>query len=147
MPGKTKKVEKEEETPAAPLSGVYIFPNGDKYDGEYIMTDDGALERSGKGTHTTANGTVYEGDWAQDKMTGHGRLTHPNGSVYEGEFVQNQFHGRGKYTWPNGAVYQGNFNENRMEGEGDFTDTDHQVWVGTFRYKAAPGLKFKLGVA
>ena len=34
----------------------------------------------------------------------------------------------------------------RLEGDGEFTDTDGQVWTGTFRYKAAPGLRFKLGL-
>ena len=33
-----------------------------------------------------------------------------------------------------------------MEGEGNFQDTEKQVWVGAFRYKAAPGLKFKLSM-
>ena len=33
-----------------------------------------------------------------------------------------------------------------MEGSGEFTDTECQVWSGTFRYKAAPGLRFKLSV-
>ena len=31
-----------------------------------------------------------------------------------------------------------------MEGDGYFTDVDGQIWTGTFRYKAAPGLRFKL---
>ena len=34
----------------------------------------------------------------------------------------------------------------RMEGEGEFTDTEGQIWTGQFRYKAAPGLRFKLGL-
>lgn len=34
----------------------------------------------------------------------------------------------------------------RLEGEGEFTDTDGQVWMGTFRYRAAPGLRFKLNL-
>ena len=34
----------------------------------------------------------------------------------------------------------------RMEGDGEFTDTDGQNWTGMFRYKAAPGLRFKLAL-
>ena len=34
----------------------------------------------------------------------------------------------------------------RMEGEGQFTDTEGQIWTGTFRYKAAPGLCFRLNL-
>ena len=83
-------------------------------DGEYIITDEGALERCGKGCHTTSDGIIYQGHWAQDKMNGNGRLAYPSGSVYEGEFVQNQFKGQGSYTWPNGAEYKGSFVENRQ---------------------------------
>ena len=35
----------------------------------------------------------------------------------------------------------------RLEGEGgQFTDTVSQQWTGTFRYRAAPGLRFKLNM-
>ncbi|XP_072042407.1 uncharacterized protein [Amphiura filiformis] len=147
MPAKTKKGEKEkEESKITILCGVYIFPNGDKYEGDYLQSTDGALERSGNGAHTTAEGVCYEGQWVNDKMTGEGVVRFPSGSMYEGEFVNNQFHGKGRYTWPNGAVYEGMFNENKMEGDGEFMDTERQVWVGAFRYKAAPGLKFKLAM-
>ena len=82
-------------------------------DGEYLQSTDGALERSGHGTHTTSEGVCYEGQWVDDKMNGEGVVTFPSGSRYEGEFVNNQFHGKGRYTWPNGAVYDGLFNENK----------------------------------
>ena len=32
----------------------------------------------------------------------------------------------------------------RLEGKGFFSDTEGQIWTGQFRYKAAPGLQFKL---
>ncbi|XP_071950631.1 uncharacterized protein [Antedon mediterranea] len=146
MPVKGKKSEPKEDVKEVLLSGIYIFPNGDKYEGEYCLTDDGSIERQGEGIHSSADGTCYKGQWEKDKMNGHGTLTHPGGSSYEGHFCNNQFHGRGQYTWPNGSFYEGEFNENRMEGDGSFTDTNRQVWVGTFRNRAAPGLKFKLEV-
>ena len=34
----------------------------------------------------------------------------------------------------------------RLEGQGTFTDVRSQVWYGNFTHKAAPGLKFKLGM-
>lgn len=139
-----KKDKKKEEAPPPPTKGVYIFPNGDRYDGEYQHGSDGSLERNGYGVHTTTDGSVYEGEWKGDKMNGRGKLTHPSGALYEGEFVNNQFHGQGKYTWKNNSFYEGQFNENKMEGTGQFTDTEGQMWTGTFRYKAAPGLRFEL---
>lgn len=143
MPGEKKDKKKPEDTGPTILSGTYVFPNGDRYEGEYIQTD-GGIVRYGKGKQTTTDGTVYDGEWCDDKMTGKGTLSHPSGSVYEGEFVRNQFHGTGKYMWPNGSFYDGDFVENKLEGKGYFTDTEGQVWTGQFRYKAAPGLQFQL---
>ncbi|XP_013383908.1 MORN repeat-containing protein 2-like [Lingula anatina] len=143
MPADKKKERKGDATPVV-LKGIYIFPNGDKYDGEYTNKEDGTILRNGPGSHFTSEGVAYHGEWKDDKMTGKGRLEHPSGAIYEGDFVNNQFHGTGRYTWPNGSFYEGPFVENRLEGEGEFTDTDSQVWAGTFRYKAAPSLRFKL---
>ncbi|RMX43099.1 hypothetical protein pdam_00006841 [Pocillopora damicornis] len=146
MPAASKKTEKKggkADAGATILSGVYMFPNGDKYDGEYIQADEGLL-RQGYGTHTTVDGLSYYGNWSGDKMNGQGKLLHPSGAIYEGEFVNNMFHGFGKYTWPDGSFYEGNFNENKLEGQGTFTDVKSQVWYGKFTHKAAPGLKFKL---
>lgn len=84
-------------------------------EGECIATQEGSVERTGKGKHSTSDGITYEGQWVRDKMNGKGKLTHPSGATYEGEFINNQFHGRGKYTWPNGSYYIGNFVENRYE--------------------------------
>lgn len=81
-------------------------------DGEYIQ-EDGSIIRCGHGQHTTTDGSVYDGEWNQDKMNGQGKLTHHSGAVYTGQFVNNQFHGHGVYTWPNGSAYEGEFVENR----------------------------------
>ncbi|PIK34486.1 putative MORN repeat-containing protein 2-like [Apostichopus japonicus] len=144
---KGKKVEKDKEDTNPTLKkGTFIFPNGDRYDGEYFEIEGGGVERSGYGEHTTSTGVCYQGHWANDKMNGQGKLTHPSGSSYDGEFVDNQFHGKGTYRWPNGAAYQGNFVDNRLVGDGNYTDVDQQQWGGTFHNKAAPGLKFMLSL-
>lgn len=141
-----KKKQKEEAGPSI-ISGIYMFPNGDKYEGDYMLSEiDGTAERTGTGSHFTAEGTVYVGQWKDDKMNGQGQITFPSGAVYQGDFVNNHFKGNGVYTWPNRSFYTGVFNENKMEGDGEFTDTEGQIWTGTFRYKAAPGLRFKLNL-
>jgi len=147
MPAAAKKGKAvKEEAEVAASCGTYMFPNGDKYEGEFKKSDDGVLSRCGQGTHTTADGICYQGSWQNDRMNGQGRLQFPSGAVFEGEFVDNKFHGQGVYTWPNGSQYKGVYSENKMEGDGEFTDTDGQIWTGMFRYKAAPGLRFKLGL-
>ncbi|KAB1267258.1 MORN repeat-containing protein 2, partial [Camelus dromedarius] len=122
----------------------FVFPNGDKYDGDCTRTSSGVFERNGIGIHTTPNGTVYTGSWKDDKMNGFGRLEHFSGAVYEGHFKDNMFHGLGTYTFPTGAKYTGNFNENRVEGEGQYTDIQGLEWCGNFHFTAAPGLRLKL---
>ena len=42
---------------------------------------------------------MYEGDWENDEQQGNGVLKFANGSVYEGEFANGQPHGEGKYTY------------------------------------------------
>ncbi|XP_070284685.1 MORN repeat-containing protein 2 [Myotis yumanensis] len=122
----------------------FIFPNGDKYDGDCTRTPFGIVERNGIGVHTTPNGIIYTGNWKDDKMNGFGRLEHFSGAVYEGYFKDNMFHGLGTYIFPSGAKYTGNFNENRVEGEGQYTDIQGLEWCGTFHFTAAPGLRLKL---
>ncbi|XP_053567902.1 MORN repeat-containing protein 2 [Bombina bombina] len=122
----------------------FVFPNGDRYEGECTKTLSGSLERNGTGVHTSQQGFVYLGSWKNDKMNGIGKLKHPSGAVYEGEFLDNMFHGKSTYTFPNGARYIGIFNQNKMEGEGEFVDMNGLQWKGTFHHKAAPGLKLKI---
>ncbi|XP_053239506.1 MORN repeat-containing protein 2 isoform X1 [Podarcis raffonei] len=122
----------------------FVFPNGDKYEGDCTRTIEGVLERSGHGVHTTPDGIIYQGNWKNDKMNGFGRLEHPSGAVYEGEFYNNMFHGTGTYIFTNGAKYTGQFCENKLQGNGEFKDTQGLEWDGTFHYTAAPGLKLKL---
>ena len=42
-------------------NGVFMFPNGDKFEGDYHHLADGTIERCGVGTHTSQDDTVYEG--------------------------------------------------------------------------------------
>ncbi|XP_059147686.1 radial spoke head 1 homolog [Physella acuta] len=113
----SEKKDKKNEKPEVSLDNstcVYIFPNGDRYEGECTQTDLGSIERSGQGTHISSSGIIYQGSWKNDCMNGKGKLTHPSNASYEGEFVNNQFHGFGKYTWSNGSYYEGNFVENML---------------------------------
>ena len=43
-------------------------------EGEYVETSPGKIERNGMGTHQSANGMVYTGQWVGDKMNGKGLL-------------------------------------------------------------------------
>ena len=38
---------------------------------------------------------------------GKGKLQFTDGSIYEGEYVNNEISGNGKYLWPDGKQYEG----------------------------------------
>ncbi|XP_075968039.1 MORN repeat-containing protein 2 isoform X2 [Anarhichas minor] len=126
-----------------PIKVSYIFPNGDRYEGECDSSALGVMKRSGAGKHTSAGGVIYTGEWLEDKIHGRGTLQHPSGALYEGEFQENMYHGTGTYTFPDGSTYKGHFHNNRLEGDGAFTDTQGRVWTGEFLGKAALGLKMQ----
>jgi hypothetical protein len=77
-----KAAKKGKETPAV-LTGCYVFANGDRYEGEYEEKGPGHIVRSGRGTHTSATGTVHSGEWQADTLNGKGEVQHPSGAVYK----------------------------------------------------------------
>ncbi|XP_029656878.2 MORN repeat-containing protein 2, partial [Octopus sinensis] len=107
-----KQREKNDANDKAIKENAYIFPSGDRYEGQFLHTQDGNVQRSGFGRHIAAEGTVYQGMWKDDAMNGTGQLKHSSGDVYEGGFLNNQFHGEGTYTWANGSYVKGNFVRN-----------------------------------
>lgn len=103
-------------------SDSFIFPNGDRYEGEFLVTDEGQIMRHGHGRHTSADEQlIYDGTWDNDKMHGNGRLIHGNGASYDGEFRLNFFEGLGTYTWPDGAQYTGLWERSKAAGKAEFT--------------------------
>ena len=101
--------EVEAEFRATPKSySTFSFEGGIIYTGEWIKKavnlgeeDQHTINvREGKGTLKFNDGSVYEGEWKDDKMEGKGRFTFSDGKIYEGYFKNNQFDGHGRYTWP-----------------------------------------------
>jgi hypothetical protein len=106
-------VTKEDGTPAEHGTGLFIWSNGDRYEGEYVM---GA--RTGLGTFQWADGKIYEGEFEDDRRHGLGKMTWTDGTVYEGDFEDGIMSGKGKLTWPAGDFYIGWFSKGFMEGYG-----------------------------
>ncbi|XP_005725225.1 MORN repeat-containing protein 2 isoform X2 [Pundamilia nyererei] len=102
-----------------PLKVSYIFPNGDRYEGECSRSAYGAL------------------------MHGRGTVQYPSGAQYEGEFKDNMYNGTGTYTFPDGSMCKGHFHNNRLEGDGAFISAQGLFWTGEFHGKAALGLKLE----
>eukprot|EP01006_Ploeotia_vitrea_P053660 TRINITY_DN67806_c2_g1_i1.p1 TRINITY_DN67806_c2_g1~~TRINITY_DN67806_c2_g1_i1.p1 ORF type:complete len:180 (+),score=29.11 TRINITY_DN67806_c2_g1_i1:331-870(+) len=104
------------------------YPNGDEYTGD--LTKDGM--RQGKGTLKCVNGSVYEGDWLNDKLHGQGVVTFSSENRYEGEFKAGMRCGKGTYTWKSGAEYTGSWKNDTKHGHGRYKYADGTVFEGEF---------------
>ena len=94
------------------LYGTYIWPNGDKYSGQFING-----QRTGIGTLLWANGDEYSGEFINGKRTGIGTLIWANGDEYSGQFINDKRTGFGRYEWCNGTIFEGKWNfEKELEG-------------------------------
>ena len=81
------------------------------------------------------NGTKYEGEMTDGKLTGQAQITYSNGDSYSG-FVENGVKtGQGNYKWASGASYDGTWSNDRMDGSGTYyypDSDDGYMLVGTF---------------
>ena len=69
-------------------------------------------DREGHGLMRYADGSTYEGEWANDKWHGHGTwvLCGADGHAqerYVGEMFEGKMHGRGAYSYSDGSTYDG----------------------------------------
>ena len=64
------------------------------------------------------DGTKYEGEIHQNKISGKGKYTFPSGAIYEGSLLNGLRHGIGKYTSPEGITYEGEWKNGLKDGIG-----------------------------
>ena len=69
-----------------------------------------------KGTKIFPNGDKYEGEWKNNKMHGQGTYTYADGEKYVGEYKDGQVNGQGSYVWASGAKYEGEWKDDKMHG-------------------------------
>jgi hypothetical protein len=80
------------------------------YEGEY---ENGFPK--GYGLYSVENeGRYFEGIW--DKQFLMGIITYSDGTIYMGEFKNNKKEGIGKYRWPDGTLYFGEWKNDNMNG-------------------------------
>lgn len=96
-------------------SGKYVFPSGDKYDGEFL---DGRFD--GKGVYVWIDGTKYDGEWVNGRKEGYGILTNKKPKKIESMI-----------SYPH--IYNGYFTNGRKDGEGMQSYYDFRKWSGIYK--------------
>ncbi len=75
-------------------------------------------KRNGKGRSSYADGTIYDGNWVEDKREGFGVFTWPNGMKFEGEFKNNVRYGKGIINMSDGSVLHATWVNDTIKGYG-----------------------------
>ena len=108
--------------------GVRIKTVTGVYEGDVDETG----KKHGKGIMKHADGSIYDGEWQNDKENGTGKFSYPDGDsdddidsypagdiTYEGEFQNGEFNGHGVYkSKPHSIIYRGEFKNGRRNGMG-----------------------------
>jgi len=108
--------------------GVRIKTVTGVYEGDVDETG----KKHGKGIMKYVNGSIYDGEWQNDKENGTGKFSFPDGDsdddidsypagdiTYEGEFQNGKFNGHGVYeSKPHSIIYRGEFKNGRRNGMG-----------------------------
>ena len=124
--------------------GKACFADGATYEGSFY---DEALVNSatasGHGTLSDGLG-VYTGTLTLRQRTGHGTQTYKDGSVYSGAWHRDQYHGEGHWLQTDGTVFIGRFSEGRPAEPMQMVKTDGTEHIAYFigqKYVSSPGTK------
>ena len=113
-------------------SGVMLFENGDRYQGNFVM---GHAE--GQGSKTWAQppraGDSYQGQWRADMRHGQGEMRWSAGDRYKGQWRDGMRHGQGEHHWADGQWYKGEWLDDKMHGQGEYHLPDGRWYKGEWR--------------
>ena len=76
--------------------------------------------KNGIGLYRWPDGTIYQGQWKRNSMTGYGMILYNDEKAYIGEVLNGQMHGYGEFTWKNGNFYAGYYVNDKKSGFGLF---------------------------
>jgi hypothetical protein len=122
------------------LDNLYTDGNGTMYRGQFADN-----KMHGIGTCCYFNGDVYEGEWQNSRPHGkHCKFTFANGDVFSGEMEEGEFIGYGSLKSANGDEYKGNFKRGLKHGHGEFKyspgNSDFVSYVGQYENNVRSGL-------
>ena len=105
----------------------------------------------GKGTKHYADGSIYNGEWANGKRNGIGKLTWMSGKgTYYGQWKDDLKSGYGEAVFPNGGSYRGEWKDGQIHGYGIKTDANGTkicgIWQEGNLHKKIPIVKVMLAL-
>ena len=89
-------------------------------------------KKEGKGKFEWNDGSIYEGEFHNDKIEGMGDLTIPDKGTYHGLFKDGKKNGEGIYNFSNGDMYNGNWVDDKMSGKGTYIFANQEYYEGYF---------------
>jgi hypothetical protein len=105
------------------------WPSGARYQGEI---DPRTRLSQGKGMLEYPDGSVYEGEFAQGRLTGTGVMKYPDGEVRSGTFLNGALNGQGSILSPHRSRYEGALRMGEPDGYGRVERADGSSYEGTF---------------
>lgn len=122
--GVSGKLEADAEKGVCTIS----YSNGDTYEGGIK-----GILRHGSGKYfKKSTDETYDGDFADDKLSGYAVISAPDGRKYEGETKDGEKSGLGKLTMSDGSYYYGEFKNDMRNGCGEQHNADGSKYFGTF---------------
>jgi hypothetical protein len=94
------------------------------------------------GVFAFPNGETYMGEYKAGLMHGKGVYFFENGDKYEGEFYDDMFQGIGRFTWDDGRRYTGGYNKGIVHGRGRLSkllDNDEEIEAFRGEFKDVSG--------
>lgn len=69
--------------------------------------------KHGYGVYKWADGSRFDGQWSENKISGLGTYSWLDGRQYKGEWKNNNMEGFGFYSWKDGRKYEGQYREDK----------------------------------
>ena len=126
--------------------GIFIFPNGDRYEGEWKLDKchGRGIMYFKLGTNHPYAGGRYEGEFRNNKLEGKGKYYNRSDIlIYDGEVVDGMKHGRGIFLEEGNNWYDGCFSEDLKHGEGTYFVRNGSAYKGQWECGKKNG-KFKV---
>jgi hypothetical protein len=97
-------------------------------------------KKHGKGKYTWADGSIYSGQWVENKINGVGVYLWKDGRRYYGQWKDNDMEGIGIYFYSDGMRYDGQYLKDKKEGYGMYQWIDGRRFEGWWHNGKQHGL-------